>query len=151
MKSIQSFSRLTVSFTMYKLLVIHILNMKYSWLCSPENKPNDWWSFTHLLQLVPSMAVQVLLGVSHLLLTIKPKHASHQHRCMLLSPIASGCTIHSYALTPGADPLPGYKWIGQDPVLFKGHRKIKPILHQVNFSHHLSLSKMMHWDGILGP
>ena len=144
MKSIQSFSWLTVSFTIHKLLVIHILNMKYSWSCSPENKPNDWWSFTYLLQLVPSMTTQVLLGVGHLLLTIKAKHASHQCRSTLLSPIASGCTIYCYALAPGANPLPRYKWHGRDPALFKRHRNVKPILHQVDFSHHFPLAKMLH-------
>ena len=151
MKSIQSFSRLSAATTMYKLLVIHCLNMKYSWSCSTENEPNDWWSFTYLLQLIPSMAVQVLLGVGHLLLTIKTKHAGHQCRHTLLLPEASGCTIHGYALAPGTDPLPMNKWIGWDPVLFKGHRMIKLILHQVNFSQYLSPSEVTHRDGILRP
>ena len=147
MKSIQSFSRLSVVFTMYKLLVIHSLNMKYSWSCSPGNEPNDWWLFTHQLQLITSMAVQVLHGVGHLLLTVETKHAGHQCRHTLLLPVASGCTIHSYAFAPGANQLPRNKWIGWDLVLLKGHRTIKPILHQVNFSQYLSPSEVTHWDG----
>ena len=55
--------------------------MKYSWSFSPENESNDCRVVHHLLQLIPSMAMQVLLGVVHLLLAIEPKHAGHQHRC----------------------------------------------------------------------
>ena len=125
--------------------------MKYSWSCSAEKEPNDWWSFTHLLQLIPSMTEQVLFGISYLLLTVITKHAGHQHRHSMLSPVASGCTIHSYALTPGTDSLPWNKQIGWDESLIKGHRTVKLILQQVNLFQHLSLPKVLQWDGILWP
>ena len=70
------------------------LSMKYSWSCSAEKESNDWWSFTHLSQLVTPMMEEVLLCISHLLLTIKAKHASHQCRHSMLLPVASSCTIH---------------------------------------------------------
>ena len=125
--------------------------MKYSWSCSAEKESNDWQSFTHLLQLIPSMTEQVLLGISHLLLTVKTKHAGHQHRHTMLSPVASGCTIHGYALTPGTDSLPWNKWIRWDQFLIEGHRTVKPILQQVNLSQHLSPPEVPQWDGILWP
>ena len=125
--------------------------MKYSWSCSTEKESNDWRSFTHLLQLITPMIEQVLLGIGHLLLTVKTKHAGHQRRYMLLSPVASGCTIHSYALIPGTYSLPRNKQIRWDQSLIEGHRTIKLILHQVNLSQHLSPPEVPQWDGILWP
>ena len=98
------------------------------------------------------MTEQVLFGISHLLLTVKTKHAGHQRRCSMLSPVASGCTIHSYALAPGTDSLPWNKQIGWDQSLIEGHRMVKPILQQVNLFQHLSLPKVLHSGmGSFGP
>ena len=115
-----------------------------------KKKSNDWWLFTHLLQLITPMTEQLLLGIGHLL-TVETKHAGHQCRHMLLSPVASGCTIHGYALAPGTDSLPRNKWIRWDQSLIEGHRTIKPILHQVDLCQHLSPPEVPQWDGILWP
>ena len=125
--------------------------MEYSWSCSAEKEPNDWWSFTNLLQLIPSMTEQVLFGISHLLLTIKTKHAGHQCRHSTLSPVASGYTIHGYALAPGTDSLPWNKWVRQDQCLIKGHQMVKLILQQVDLSQHLLQPKCQSGIGSFGP
>ena len=127
------------------------LHMKYSWLCNAEKESNDWQSFTHLFQLVTSMTEEVLLSISHLLLTVKTKHAGHQHRHSILSPVASGCTIHGWALAPGTNSLPWNKWVRQDLCLIKGHWMVKLILQQVDLSQHLLQPKVPQWDRILWP
>ena len=63
------------------------------------------------------MTEEILLGISHLLLTVKAKHAGHQCRHSMLSPVASGCTSYMAVPLPQAlTPCPGTNRLGRTHV-----------------------------------
>ena len=73
---------------------------------------DDWGSFTYLLQLVIPMTEEILLGISHLLLTVKAKHAGHQCRHGMLPLVTSGCTVNCKTFTQALTPCPATTGLG---------------------------------------